>query len=115
MIYLREISIDELSKFKFLIPSYQREYCWGKTEIEQLLTDIDNFVNRKIEFTSTQTYYCLQQIVVKECNEEIKQRNNLVGTWYELLDGQQRLITILLIIQYINQTDNNNFDTFQIK
>jgi hypothetical protein len=36
-------------------------------------------------------------------NEDDKQRHNLTGDWYEVIDGQQRLTTIFLILQYINQ------------
>lgn len=67
---------------KFFIPSYQRGYRWGQTEVERLLDDIYN---------NGQNNYCLQPIVVK------KGLNS-----FELIDGQQRLTTIYLIYKYMN-------------
>ena len=65
----------------FFIPSYQRGYRWDKEQIEKLLDDIlENGSNN----------YCLQPIVVKN--------NNSV---YELIDGQQRLTTLFLILNFM--------------
>lgn len=67
---------------KFFVPSYQRGYRWGKTEVSQLLDDI---------WDSNGRDYFLQPIVVKR-------RGN--AEW-ELVDGQQRLTTLYLIFQYM--------------
>lgn len=65
----------------FFIPSYQRGYRWDKEQVEKLLDDIlENGSNN----------YCLQPIVVKN--------NNRV---YELIDGQQRLTTLFLILNFM--------------
>ena len=34
------ISADNQSKCKFVIPKYQREYTWGKDQINQLFEDL---------------------------------------------------------------------------
>ncbi|HML65275.1 MAG TPA: DUF262 domain-containing protein [Dysgonomonas sp.] len=65
----------------FFIPSYQRGYRWDKEQVEKLLDDIlENGSNN----------YCLQPIVVKN-------KNNV----YELIDGQQRLTTLFIILNFM--------------
>jgi len=67
----------------FFVPSYQRGYRWGKEEVVRLLDDI---------YTNGSHNYCLQPVVV---------RNN--GDQYELIDGQQRLTTLFILLQYIKK------------
>ena len=68
----------------FYVPSYQRGYRWGETEILRLLDDIYS--------TEGKRNYCLQPVVVKKN-----------GDRYELIDGQQRLTTIYLIYRFMNE------------
>lgn len=103
MINLTEKPIAELLGMNFLIPSYQRGYRWTKQQVQDLLDDINSFTPLPICNSNDKTWYCLQPIVVKECDEETKKRNNLSGVWYEVIDGQQRLTTIFLIIHYANE------------
>jgi hypothetical protein len=70
---------------EFLVPGYQRGYRWGRPEVLRLLDDIQ---------ASEGAIYYLQPIVVKR----------LARNRWELVDGQQRLTTLLLILQYIKQT-----------
>jgi hypothetical protein len=68
---------------QFVVRAYQRGYRWGNHEVEQLLNDV-------VESRAHESYY-LQPVVVKRIDD---------GRW-ELVDGQQRLTTIYLILQYI--------------
>lgn len=70
-------------KGDFYVPSYQRGYRWGKTEIDRLLDDI--------YATGGTSNYCLQPIVLRRKDGK-----------YEIVDGQQRLTTIYLIYKYMN-------------
>lgn len=70
-------------KGDFYVPSYQRGYRWGKTEVERLLDDIYS--------TEGKRNYCLQPIVIRKNADK-----------YELIDGQQRLTTIYLIYRFMN-------------
>jgi uncharacterized protein with ParB-like and HNH nuclease domain len=86
-------SIAELLKCKFIIPSYQRGFRWqAKYQVKLLLQDIWDYENFN---TNQEAFYCLQPVVVKKVQ----------GDSYELIDGQQRLTTILLILHYFNQTE----------
>lgn len=67
----------------FYVPSYQRGYRWRRDEVTRLLEDISaNGTNN----------YCLQPVVV---------RKN--GDRFELIDGQQRLTTLFILLQYIKR------------
>lgn len=97
-------TISELLGMNFFIPSYQRGYRWDKQQVEDLLNDIYSFATKPNK--SLKEFYCLQPIVVKKCNEDIKQKNNLQSefdnnVWYEVIDGQQRLTTIRILISYL--------------
>lgn len=87
-------SIRKLLGMNFFIPSYQRGYRWTLQQVEDLLEDIKDFS------INPSNFYCLQPIVVKEMTDNQKQLHNLdeMKQWYEVIDGQQRLTTLLLIL-----------------
>jgi len=97
--------ISSLFEKNFFIPSYQRGYRWTKQQVKDIMNDISNFSPLPIDNTDEKTWYCLQPIVVKVCDEDMKKKNHLEQseTWYEVIDGQQRLTTIYLIGHYINE------------
>ncbi len=89
-------TVNELKGSYFFIPSYQRGFRWTEIEVLDLLNDINEFYPKPIENDNNdneETWYCLQPIVVKKRNTND----------YEVIDGQQRLTTILLILHYLNQ------------
>ena len=71
-----------LSNDKYTIPLYQRNYAWGETEINQFLQDICDKFNGDEE----SSYYIGSLIV-----------DNKSESCYEIIDGQQRHTTIMLI------------------
>lgn len=85
-------TIAELLPLRFKIPSYQRGYRWEKTQVIALLNDLSNYV---VDHSNPDAFYCLQPVVVKEYETKC----------FELIDGQQRLTTILLILHYLNETE----------
>lgn len=68
---------------KFYVPSYQRGYRWGRDEVTRLLEDISANGTKN---------YCLQPVVVRKS-----------GDRFELIDGQQRLTTLFILLQYIKR------------
>lgn len=87
--------ISDLLKEKFYVPRYQRGYRWGKQEITELLDDILQYYRAtKDRKNKVSKFYCLQPVVVKS-----KTWDTITG--WELIDGQQRLTSILLILEYL--------------
>ncbi|MGN0739559.1 MAG: DUF262 domain-containing protein [Treponema sp.] len=97
-------SVYDLLDMNFFIPDYQRGYRWSQNQVTDLLNDIYSFASKKGK--SDEEFYCLQPIVVKKCNQETMDKYNLVdgfgdNTWYEVVDGQQRLTTIKILFLYL--------------
>ena len=76
---------DFLSEGKYVIPIYQRNYDWGEREALQLLEDISDYAKNY----NSQNYYIGSAVVfVRNVNGE---------TYYETIDGQQRLTTLTIL------------------
>jgi len=95
---IKLVSIKDLHGKKFFIPNYQRGYKWREKDVEYLIDDIAEIAE------NDESDYCLQPIVVAPKNDE----NEFI-----LVDGQQRLTTIWLIVNWAKHNDftvNVNFD-----
>lgn len=91
-IILNDKTPDRDARFEhYLIPYYQRGYRWDVEHVTALLDDIHNFMN------SDEKKYCLQPIVVVPSIDELG-----LNIW-EVIDGQQRLITMNIIFTYLNR------------
>ena len=102
-VLLEPITVREISQLNYFIPDYQRGYRWTKTQVEQLLEDIYNFVSKSNDGGES-TWYCLQPLVVKELTvfpDEFEGNQDM--KWMEVIDGQQRLTSLFLIVHYINE------------
>lgn len=85
----------------FVIPSYQRGYRWKKKQVEDLLNDLYSFAI-KPEHKDGE-FYCLQPIIVQKISDQDKKKYNCPSdkeAW-EVVDGQQRLTTIYILLNYI--------------
>jgi hypothetical protein len=87
---------DILGK-NFYIPNYQRGYRWTRKQVEDLLNDIWAFAQMPV--AKEGEFYCLQPIVVKQKQWENEKKESVNG--FEVIDGQQRLTTIFLIVDYL--------------
>ena len=74
-------NVGSLSFDNFIIPSYQRPYKWTAKNVNQLISDIITFRDRK--------QYRLGTLVL---------HNN------EIVDGQQRIITLILLIRVMYES-----------
>ncbi|MBC8486293.1 MAG: DUF262 domain-containing protein [Bacteroidetes bacterium] len=83
-------SIDELRKEKFIIPAYQRGYRWGERQVKELLNDLKEFTEKEKQKAE---FYCLQPLVITQNK----------GKEWEVIDGQQRITTTFLILNFLNQ------------
>lgn len=76
-------NIEKLKDYYFLVPDYQREYVWQvDDQVEQFLVDIDNEFESGAKEQSS--YFIGSIIIVKN------------GKKYDVIDGQQRLTTVVL-------------------
>jgi uncharacterized protein with ParB-like and HNH nuclease domain len=95
-------------KSDFLIPDYQRPYAWEESQCETLWDDIFSFAfpdNNYEKFDSNEEYF-LGSIVTFE-NDNYKK---------EVIDGQQRLTTLMLLLRafyakFGNMQDDNSKST----
>ncbi len=90
---LRIAHFGDLKGMCFNIPDYQRGYRWETKQVCELLDDL-------LEFDSSKSgaFYCLQPLVVVENNKNLLHGEKV----FDVIDGQQRLTTMFLIINYIN-------------
>lgn len=81
--------LDEVTIFDtnahYVIPRYQRAYAWEDKEIVQLIDDIN-------DIDSSENYY-IGSLVVSRIQGKAET--------YEVVDGQQRLTTLFLLLQYL--------------
>ncbi len=94
----------------FLIPDYQRPYAWDEVECQTLWNDIFNFAipdNDYSKFNNDDEYF-LGPIVTFDNNKQ-----------KEVIDGQQRLTTLLLLLRafycyFGSMADENSVATKQM-
>lgn len=76
-------------KYKYYnVPEYQRGYKWTTQQVEQLLNDINRFNKNG----NDDRFYCIQNITLVEKE-----------TFYNVVDGQQRLTTLLVLLSYLGE------------
>lgn len=95
-------------KSDFLIPDYQRPYAWDETQCQALWDDIFTFAfpdNNYQKFEKNEEYFLGSIVTFK--NENNKK---------EVIDGQQRLTTLMLLLRafyakFGNMQDDNSKST----
>lgn len=93
-------NIRQIFTKKYIIPNFQRPYSWDLEQCEKLWTDILDFYEMR---ESKDDKYFLGNIVVTFTSEE--KLDTL-----EVIDGQQRLTSLLLLIKAIHVRSKNWFD-----
>lgn len=94
---LKIAHISDLAKMFFNIPDYQRGYRWETKQVYELLNDLLEFDSNRVNGQ----FYSLQPLVVIR-NENIINHNSHV---FDVIDGQQRLTTLFLIMNYLELED----------
>ena len=74
----------------FGIPAYQRPYVWGKDQVTDLLDDVVGAMR-----SSDTDEYFIGSLVIRPVETHSDKQNAYIEN--ELLDGQQRLTTLLLV------------------
>lgn len=86
----KELFDHYLGHRTYSIPPYQRGYKWDAGDIRRLLDDVDAFSPDD----DLDLFYCLQNITLVE-----------KGDQYNVVDGQQRLTTLIVILSYFGEHD----------
>lgn len=73
-----------LSKGKFIIPDYQREYDWDESEINELLEDLE-------DVKSDESYFIGHMVF----------EGKFTGNEFKVIDGQQRITTLTILLSVI--------------
>lgn len=90
------------SHYRFLVPVYQRQYAWRENEIHQLMDDLfsvgrsgedENISAASLGESRVTSYYIGSLICLEEDEKEKK---------FKVCDGQQRLITLILLFKAIS-------------
>ena len=106
-------TISDLLKSNFFIPSYQRGYRWTEQQVTDLLNDVWEFINKPNK--KDDEWYCLQPVVVIKSDDDTKNKNNLIGDWHDVIDGQQRLTTTFLILKNLERFVESERKNFKIQ
>ena len=100
--YIKDLIND---KFLFDIPDYQRAYSWNKDNLKQLIDDIMDSIGLNKEnnnvFEEYEPYF-IGSIVL--CSKEYKDDGSGL---YDVIDGQQRLTSIIILIAAIRDLTKN--------
>ena len=105
----QEKSVKSLLGEKYTVDSYQREYKWGKKQIDDLTDDLLSAFDKNYivghEQADVRRYdpYFLGPIIVSNEDERY------------IVDGQQRLTTITLVLIILLRTNNNEEQKTQLR
>lgn len=91
-------------KFLFEIPDYQRAYSWTTENLKQLIDDINDSINLNAgkSFEENEPYF-IGSVVL--CGKEYK--DDGFGR-YDVIDGQQRLTSLIMLIATIRDIIEND-------
>ena len=78
----------------YSIPIYQRNYAWGEGQVNQLVQDVFDFA---FDSKKSKNNYYIGTLVVNKRQQDNK-------TFYDTIDGQQRLTTLNLLIAALHNT-----------
>ncbi len=89
----------------FQIPSYQRNYSWKAADIQRLLKDILEASYRTVETKDLKPLCFLGSVITVNISDRFDQ----VSAPLNVVDGQQRLTSLVLVLLCINEFLFKNF------
>ncbi len=84
-----------IEKGVFEIPSYQRGYAWQKEQLEDFWNDLEH-----VSKLGNQFHY-MHSLTLRETENELE------SSAFEIIDGQQRLATSLILLGLLAKTTQN--------
>jgi uncharacterized protein with ParB-like and HNH nuclease domain len=100
---------DLLARKKYSIHYYQREYRWGRKQVEELISDLTDEFNESYEENHLRReganygHYYLGSVVITSDESD-----------RAIIDGQQRLTSLTLLLIYLNNLQINRFEEEQV-
>lgn len=91
------ILFKDLIVSNLIIPDYQRAYVWDKERVKILLEDLDEQMNADLNQNNPEKYLLGSLILYKNDKDE-----------FEVVDGQQRLVSLALILLCLEKLTNKN-------
>jgi len=85
------------------VPRYQRSYAWDKQQITDLLNDIEYLYEERQRNTDTDAFHYFGTVVLHGQGTVSVDKTDTF-TKYDIVDGQQRLVSIAMFIQCINES-----------
>lgn len=95
------ILFKDLIVSNLIIPDYQRAYVWDKERVKILLEDLDEQMNADLSQNSPEKYLLGSLILCEGQNKDNKET-------FEVVDGQQRLVSLALILLCLEKLTNKN-------
>ena len=89
------ISVSDCLQNNLASPAYQRPYKWGVQNITDLLFDIEHAISEKRLYADFK--YRIGTIILHK-----------EGNVLQVVDGQQRIISLTLLNAYLDSTFNNS-------
>ena len=87
---MKKMCLSELLDLDLHIPAYQRIYCWNATNLKPLLANLSTIKGE----------HMLGTIVLHQIGKNT----------FDIVDGQQRIVSLALILQHLGWTDSSIFD-----
>ena len=95
------ISLETLFQERlFRVPDYQRGYSWGKQQVQDFLDDLDVLAPNRDHYTGT-------IVLHKSATEEFEDESGKSYVLVDIVDGQQRLTTTILLLDGIRRALND--------
>ena len=99
--------IDLLNKRLFTIPDYQRSYSWSSRQRKDLFDDIEEVWAEEDE----DSIHFMATVVCLRIDDRVKLGRTDVATLLDIVDGQQRLTTLIILLNAIryalDETDDD--------
>jgi hypothetical protein len=84
------------NEVQFFVPKYQRAYAWDSNSVQDFLTDVNVCYQQRTTGGTHKTHFFGGILSVSESGTGAFHRSN-----YEIIDGQQRLVTTSLLVNAI--------------
>lgn len=95
--YEKNIASIFSDEFVFEIPRYQRPYAWTIEKAEELLVDLDAYLEDNDDIEAIDPYFLGSIVLIKELSPDAK-----------VVDGQQRLTTLTILLAVLRYMAEEN-------